>query len=142
MHTAPFWRTADKVGFMIGSMITVSYSYVIGAFPNDFFYPYYCSVMILLLTSRVAHYYSYGWHYFITDFCYYANSILLYIMMFESKNEQLFKTAFLFSHGALGASVYIFRNSLVLHKIDMLTSLAIHLLPITATFHIRWVTIP
>ncbi len=28
------------------------------------------------------------------------------------------------------------------HKIDMLTSLAIHAIPMTLMFHIRWVTMP
>ena len=141
MRSAPFWRTADKVGFMVGSLIITSYCYMIGKFPHDAFYVYYEFVLIALLISRLLHYYSYGWHYFIIDFCYFANAIILCVLIFESQNDQLLKVGMLFANGALGAAIPIFRNSLVFHKIDMLTSLAIHLMPLTCMFHIKWVTL-
>ena len=51
-------------------------------------------------------------------------------------------TCFLFSTGPLSAAIAAFRNSLVYHRVDMLTSLAIHAIPMTLMCHIRWVTIP
>ena len=97
MQSAPFWRTADKLGFVIGTLVLVSFSYMIGKFPNDHFYTYYFYVTMLMLAVRVAHYYHVGWHYFITDFCYYANALILYLIVCDSKNEQLIKICFLYS---------------------------------------------
>jgi Protein of unknown function (DUF2838) len=142
MATAPFWRTADKIGFVLGTIILVSYSYMIGKYPNDHFYTYYLLTLIPLLIMRYFHYYSRGWHYYITDFCYFANILLIYVIMYDSKNEKLIKITYLFSQGAIANAIWMFRNSLVLHKIDMLTSLAIHIMPMTMTYHIRWITIP
>lgn len=38
-------------------------------------------------------------------------------------------------------SIYLFRNSLVFHKIDMMTSLGIHFMPMATMYHIKWYTI-
>jgi len=142
MHTAPFWRLADKLSFVIGVFIIVSYSFVLGRFPNDLCYIYIQMLMPVLLVLRWLHYYHMGWHYYISDFCYFANMLILYYLTFDSKNDQLFKICFLYSQGALAAAIKAFRNSLVFHKIDMLTSLAIHAIPMTIMWHIRWFTIP
>jgi Protein of unknown function (DUF2838) len=142
LHSAPFWRLADKLGFVVGIFIIVSFSYMIGKYPNDLFYLYYLLLTILMLILRMAHYYTMGWHYYIADFCYYANFLILWLLYFNPHSAQLVKICFLFSHGALGFSIWLFRNSLVLHKIDTLTSLGIHLLPVLITYHIRWFTIP
>lgn len=118
----------------------MGYGYVIGKYPHNFYYTFYTSLMLILLAIRTVQYFNCGWKYYLIDFCYFANSILLYMIIFDSKNEQLFKTGFVFANGILGASTYLFRNSLVFHKIDMITCLGIHMVPLTATFHIRWVT--
>ena len=140
MSTAPFQRLADKVFFVLGSMIVVGYGYVIGKYPNDWYYSFYTGVMALLLIARLVHFVKCGWKYYLIDFCYYANSVILFMINFDPKNEQLFKTGFIFANGILGYSTYQFRNSLVFHKIDMITDLGIHMVPVTAMFHIKWVT--
>lgn len=80
MHSAPFWRTADKVGFMVGVTIMLTFIYFIAKFPHDFFYKYYTVLMPTLIFLRMGHYYSLGWHYYISDFCYYANCLVLYLI--------------------------------------------------------------
>ena len=52
------------------------------------------------------------------------------------------RACYLFASGPLSIAVVAFRNSLVYHKIDFLTSLAIHSMPLIIAFHIRWNTIP
>lgn len=141
LHSAPFWRTADKLGFVIGTLILVSYSYLIGKYPHDFFYSYYAALVPVMISLRIAHYYSQGWHYYITDFCYYANCLVLYLICYESKSDQLIKICFLYCNGILAISIWLFRNSLVLHKIDMLTSLGIHVMPMFMMYHVKWFTI-
>jgi hypothetical protein len=140
--TAPFWRLADKLGFIVGTFTIVSFSYLIGKYPNDIFYTYYVFTTIVMLFLRVLHYYHCGWHYYISDFCYYVNVLVLYLITYDSHNPQLVKMCFLYSNGAIAFAIYQFRNSLVLHKIDILTNLGIHILPMLVTYHIRWFTIP
>lgn len=142
MQSAPFWRLADKIGFVLGTLIIMSFSFMLGRFPHDHFYPYYVALTIVMLIVRYAHYYSLGWHYYISDFCYYANLLILILLTFFSKNDKLIKMCFLFSEGAIAVSIKLFRNSLVFHKIDTLTSLFIHLFPMLVMYHIRWFTIP
>ena len=59
-----------------------------------------------------------------------------------STNEQLFKMVFLYSNGCLGIAIAAFRNSLVFHRIDYITSLAIHVVPMLTSVRIRWYIIP
>lgn len=95
-----------------------------------------------LLVRRLCTFGSQGYHMYLIDFCYVANIALLIYLNFSSKSSWLFVTCFVFANGPLAAAILAFRNSLVYHRVDMLTSLAIHAVPMTLTLHIRWDTIP
>jgi len=96
----------------------------------------------LLVFIRFVYYKSKKMHYYLLDFCYYANALILLFIHVFPKSEMLFKTIFCYANGNMIISLAAFRNSLVFHKIDNLTSMAIHLLPSITTFVIRWTTIP
>ena len=115
---------------------------MIGKHPHDYFYTYYLYVTMLMMVVRFAHYYHLGWHYYISDFCYFANAMILYLITFDSHNSQLVQICFLYANGDLSFAIWLFRGSLVLHKIDILTNLGIHLMPMIIMYHIRWFTIP
>jgi hypothetical protein len=51
-----------------------------------------------------------GWHYYMTDWCYTANAVLLVFLNMLPDNDFLFKASFLFSNGALAVAVGAFRN--------------------------------
>ena len=57
-------------------------------------------------------------------------------------NDLLYKVAFLFTNGIVGVSIWLFRNSLVIHKLDYLVSLFIHLGPLICMYTFRWFTLP
>lgn len=118
----------------------IFYSFFLGRYPNDYFYTYCIVLLVFLIISRYVHYYNYGWHYYCTDFCYFANFAIINLLYYDPKNEALLRMCYLFSQGALSAAVVAFRNSLVYHKIDMLTSLAIHVVPMTSMWNLRWHT--
>lgn len=67
--------------------------------------------------------------------------MVIYCVNFNKSSDLQFKITFLFSNGVLALSVWLFRNSLVLHKIDTLTSLAIHWFPFVCMYHFRWFTL-
>lgn len=47
----------------------------------------------------------------------------------------------MFANGPLAYAIIAFRNSLVFHKIDFLTSLGIHAIPLACMVNFRWVTL-
>ena len=142
MKTAPFWRTADKFGFVLGTTLIIAYSFMLGRYPYDLVYTFYMFLLPALIITRCFHYYSLGWHYYISDFCYYENLLILYFLWFDSSNEQLFLICYLFAQGVVAFSIKAFRNSLVYHKPEKLCDLFIHSIPMTIMYHIRWFTIP
>lgn len=141
MHSAPFWRTADKIGYVFGTITIFLFAFILGRFPHDLFYHYYTFMILLLLVTRVVHFFQMGWQYYLIDFCYYANFIILYCLNFGKGNDLAFKVSYLFANGVLARSVWVFRNSLVLHRVDILTSLAIHLFPFICMYHFKWFTL-
>lgn len=79
---------------------------------------------------------------FLIDFCYLINFIVLYYINFEHKNEQLFRISFILAAGPACLSMVAFQDKLVFHKLENLTNLAVHCMPVVILAHIRWVVIP
>jgi len=52
------------------------------------------------------------------------------------------KVAFLYSQGSIANSMWLFRNGLVLHQWDKMSTLSIHFMPATITYLIRWFSVP
>lgn len=140
MQTAPFWRTVDKYCFVFGASMLISYSYCIAKFPNYGIYWYVCILLPILIMIRLIWYLQVGWHLYLSDYCYFANIVIFYYIMIDPKNDYLFKICFLNGAGLLSIAIKAMRNSLVFHKLDNITSLAIHAIPMTTMWHIRWVT--
>ena len=79
---------------------------------------------------------------YLFEFCYYGNWLMLFYLMFASKNQALFMVIYIFSNGTIAAGCVAFRASLVFHQLDFLMTLAMHAVPMMVTLHIRWETIP
>ena len=131
----------DKCAYVFGTTIIVLYSYLIGKFPHTHIYTYVTFLLGGLLIHRYYTYYFSSYKMYLVDFCYTANFALLILINFMPKCQWLVITCYLFSNGPLAAAIAAFRNSLIYHRVDALTSLAIHAIPMTLTTHIRWITI-
>ncbi|GFR96354.1 hypothetical protein ElyMa_000966800 [Elysia marginata] len=101
--------------------------------------PYLYSVLTpSLLFFRLIMYWKMKYQYFMLDFCYFANIYcFIYLCLFPQR-EDMFAVGYSIAAGPLIWALLIFRNSLVLHSIDKVTSLYIHLMPCLLTFVIRW----
>ena len=141
MQNAPFWRKMDKLAYVLGTTLIICYSAIMGRYPHSHVYLFSSILLPSLLLPRFVQYYMNGWHFFLIDFCYFVNSCILYFLMWDSASPGLFVSCFVFANGPLSLAIVAFRNSLVYHKIDYLTSLAIHAIPMTIMTHIRWYTI-
>ncbi|XP_005108532.1 glycerophosphocholine acyltransferase 1 [Aplysia californica] len=101
--------------------------------------PYYYSIATpVLLLSRLVMYWKMKYQYFLLDFCYFANIYwYTYIWVIPSR-EDIFAVGFAVANGPLIWALFVFRNSLVFHSLDKVTSLYIHVLPSLMSFVIRW----
>ena len=75
-----------------------------------------------------------------SDFCYYANFLLFIFLAVCPKNDYLFKSVFFFANGCIAIAVGAFRNQMVFHKFDNMTSLALHMYPQVTLWNLRWFT--
>ena len=104
----------------------------------DLFPIYYFAVVLLCVGSRIVHFKTLGYEYFLLDFCYCLISVSCLFLLFFPSNEQLFKVIFIFANGPLPFALIVYRNSLVFHDFDKVTSVAIHLLPSMMTYAYLW----
>jgi len=79
-----------------------------------------------------------NWHYFLLDFCYFANLCLLLYLFFFQTSGILFVLCFGMANGPLSWAVPTWRNSMVFHSLDKVTSVFIHIGPPVVTYSIRW----
>ena len=126
----------------MGVALLMTTTYLLGRFPNSHYYNYHSGVIVMLVIIRLFYYRSRGWHYYLFDFCYFANSLMLYFILVSPKSDYLFKICFVYATGTFGMAIGAFRNSMVFHKLDNLTSVCIHAIPLATFWNIRWVTIP
>lgn len=129
MKGAPFVRFVDKLSFIFGVLLLILTTFLLGRFPNTHYYTFHIVTVISLVIFRLYNYKQKGWHYYLFDFCYYANSLMLYFLLWAPKSDILFKLFFIYGHGPFALAIAAFKNSMIFHKIDNLTSLAIHLIP-------------
>jgi len=77
MGSAPGTKLKDKLTFMFGVMTTIFQAWYLGRFPHAFYYDYHSVKISIFLFGKWMYYKRQGWHYYMTDFCYYANMLLI-----------------------------------------------------------------
>eukprot|EP01059_Diplonema_ambulator_P036873 TRINITY_DN9454_c4_g1_i1.p1 TRINITY_DN9454_c4_g1~~TRINITY_DN9454_c4_g1_i1.p1 ORF type:complete len:372 (+),score=147.85 TRINITY_DN9454_c4_g1_i1:47-1117(+) len=102
----------------------------------EWFWAYYAVVIISLLIIRYFMYSKNKMQYFLIDFCYFVQATHLYEAAFPSPT--LFTINFLFANGPLAFAIIAWRNSLVFHSLDKVTSVYIHVLPLCLSYCDRW----
>ena len=141
MNTAPFARFLDKLTFIFGVLVLMTTCFLIGRFPNDLYYVWHAVLVNILVIYRIKMYYDLKYHYYLFDFCYFANCIFSYFLLMDPYNKRLYHIVFMYSTGPLALAIGAFRNSLVFHSIDHLTSLTIHAIPMFSAWNLRWITL-
>jgi hypothetical protein len=136
MSMPPFVRTIDKLGFMMGILLMLVTEALLTK-PNAM-YQFYTVLMFPLMVFRFASYHRMKWHYFMLDFCYYCQILLLFFIYWHSSNPIYFQFVFCLSNGPLAGAIVMWKNSLVFHDIDKMISLFIHIYPPIVTYCLRW----
>jgi len=89
----------------------------------------YTLVSAYMLPARLISYRRRSWHYFLFDLCYYVNILNFIFLWIAPGSPALFVACYCLSHGSLALAVPLWRNSLVFHDADKVTSLWIHIYP-------------
>ncbi|KAG2241309.1 hypothetical protein Bca52824_096707 [Brassica carinata] len=130
-------RFINKVTHLVGVLGFGGFCFLLGARPQDI--PLvYCFFYVIFVPLRWIYYRFKKWHYYLLDFCYYANTIFLVDLLLYPKNEKLFMVCFSFAEGPLAWALIVWRCSLVFSSLDKIVSVLIHLLPGLVFFTIRW----
>lgn len=131
----------DKIFFIVGVLLVIATTYMLGRYPNKEYYKFHVYTVVSLVAIRLLNYRIKKWHYYLFDFCYFANILIIYFLMVDPKNDILFKVFFVYANGPFGLAIPAFKNSMIFHKLDNLTSIAIHIIPLVTSWNLRWTTL-
>lgn len=132
-----FVRRKDKFAFTLGVSLTIATAAIVSGFPA--WLPlHYLIFSVILLTMRYFIYHSNAEHYYMIDFCYFSNFLMMFYLFLYPTSPELFLLNFANANGPLMSAVITWRNSLVFHDLDKITSVFIHTLPFLVTYAVRW----
>jgi len=128
----------DKVSFTLGVLGIAVTEWVMLVHPALFRY-FYPAVIAPQLGLRYVLYRRAKWHYFLIDFCYWVNFLAFCLLTGPlASSRTLWHIVFVCANGPLLAAIITWRNSLVFHSIDKVTSVYVHLFPPLLTWCERW----
>ena len=90
-----------------------------------------------LLALRAVTYMRKKWSSFMFDFCYFINALAV-VHLLTPSSPAIFATCFMLSCGPLAGAILAWRNSLVFHDLEKMTSLFIHAGPPLLMYAQRW----
>ncbi|KAJ3772391.1 hypothetical protein FB446DRAFT_736792 [Lentinula raphanica] len=127
-QSAKVIRTREKISFFFGVMSLLLSALLFGLAPQ-WVHISYTVQALYLLPLRVYLYKKRAWHYFLFDLCYYVNILNFIYIWLLPHSPALFIACYCLNHGSLASAVITWRNSLVFHDLDKVTSLFIHIYP-------------
>lgn len=123
----------EKVAFICGVMNIFISGFLIGGYPQ-YFHIWYTVQLIYFMPIRFFSYHQRGYHYFLADLCYFVNMLLLLSIWIFPNSKRLLTSTYCLAFGNNAVAIVMWRNSLVFHSLDKVTSLFIHIMP-CATLH-------
>eukprot|EP01101_Sappina_pedata_P009926 TRINITY_DN6132_c0_g1_i1.p2 TRINITY_DN6132_c0_g1~~TRINITY_DN6132_c0_g1_i1.p2 ORF type:complete len:367 (+),score=131.42 TRINITY_DN6132_c0_g1_i1:114-1103(+) len=127
----------DKITFVLGVMNVALTCFMLGRLP-EWLPIYYTYKAVVLIFCRYITYRTKKWHYFLYDFCYFVNALTLLWLWVYPNSQFLFEIIFSFANGPLAWAIIMWRNSMVFHSLDKMTSIFIHLGPPVLMYGMRW----
>lgn len=118
----------EKVSFISAVLNVFISGYLIGAVPQ-YFYWWYTIQLAYFMPIRAYTYHRKGYHYFLADLCYFVNFIELLSIWAFPRSKRLLISTYCLAYGNNAVAIAMWRNSLVFHSLDKVTSLFIHVMP-------------
>ena len=118
----------EKLSF-ISSVLNIFISgYLIGAWPAGFYY-WFTLQVAYFMPIRYFTYHRKGYHYFLFDLCYFVNLLTMLSIWAFPRSKRLFISTYCLAYGNNAVAIAMWRNSMVFHSLDKVTSLFIHIMP-------------
>lgn len=90
---------------------------------------WYSLQLLYFMPVRYYTYHKRGYHYFLADLCYFVNVLLLLSIWVFPNSRRLMIATYCLAYGNNAWAIAMWRNSLVFHSLDKVTSLFIHIMP-------------
>lgn len=113
--------TREKISFIAGVLNVFISGYLIGAHP-EWFHTWYSAQLLYFMPIRYYTYHKKGYHYFLADLCYFTNFLLFLSIWIFPNSKRLFISAYCLAFGNNAVAIAMWRNSLVFHSLDKVTS--------------------
>ncbi|ORZ27774.1 hypothetical protein BCR41DRAFT_299477 [Lobosporangium transversale] len=137
MKKASVVRFMDKIAFTLGMFECCCTPWLLAVYPE--WIPFVHTFQsVILVVARYILYKRKSWHFFLLDMCYFVNTVVILYLYVFPQSQVLFGAVWLLSHGPLAFAIVTWRNSLVLHSLDKVTSVYIHMSPPITLYTIRW----
>jgi len=118
----------EKISFISAVLNVFISGYLMGAVP-EYFYWWFTVQLAYFMPIRVITYRRKGYHYFLADLCYFVNFLCLLSIWVFPRSKRLFISTYCLAYGNNAVAIAMWRNSLVFHSLDKVTSLFIHVMP-------------
>jgi Protein of unknown function (DUF2838) len=118
----------EKVSFISAVLNVFISGYLIGAVPQ-YFYLWFTAQLLYFMPIRLVTYRKSGMHYFLADLCYFVNLITFLTIWCFPRSKRLLIATYCLAYGNNAVAIVMWRNSLVFHSLDKVTSLFIHVMP-------------
>uniref|UniRef100_A0A6U2ZWK0 Glycerophosphocholine acyltransferase 1 n=1 Tax=Lotharella globosa TaxID=91324 RepID=A0A6U2ZWK0_9EUKA len=133
----PVAKLIDCVSFTLGVILLVSAEFVSLTAPQHFWIFYITTAWAMIFT-RIALWWGGNFKYFLFDFCYFGNLVFTLVLLLAPTNTAFLQVCFVWANGPIGLAMITWRNSLVFHSLEKVTSFYIHGAPPLAMMLIRW----
>ncbi|KAI9707462.1 MAG: hypothetical protein M1836_000423 [Candelina mexicana] len=120
--------TREKISFIAGVLNIFISGYLIGAYPH-YFYMWFTVQLCYFMPIRFYTYHQRGYHYFLADLCYFVNLLAILSIWVAPQSKRLFISTYCLAYGNNAVAIAMWRNSMVFHSLDKVTSLFIHIMP-------------
>ncbi|KAF4635005.1 hypothetical protein G7Y89_g3096 [Cudoniella acicularis] len=118
----------EKVSFICGVLNVLISGYLIGGYAQ-YFHLWYTVQLLYFMPIRFYTYHRRGYHYFLADLCYFVNFLCVCTIWFFPQSKRLFISTYCLAFGNNAVAIAMWRNSMVFHSFDKVTSLFIHIMP-------------
>lgn len=118
----------EKFSFICGVLNVLISGYLIGGYPQ-YFHWWYTLQLLYFMPIRYYTYRKRGYHYFLADLCYFVNFLCMCTIWFFPNSKRLFISTYCLAFGNNAIAIAMWRNSMVFHSFDKVTSLFIHIMP-------------
>ncbi|KAF8475668.1 hypothetical protein BDZ91DRAFT_649388 [Kalaharituber pfeilii] len=118
----------EKISFVVGVSNIFITGFLAGGYP-EWMHVWYSLQLIYFMPLRYYTYHKKGYHYFLADLCYFVNVLLVLSIWVFPNSRRLFISTYCLSYGNNAWAIAMWRNSLVFHSLDKVTSLFIHIMP-------------